>query len=39
MVVQAQAPGATNDDEGVRAATAAIADAGRRAMTEMHRTL
>jgi len=39
MVVQAQALGATNDDEAVRAATAAIADAGRRAMTEMHRTL
>jgi signal transduction histidine kinase len=39
MVVQAQALGATNADEGVRAATAAIADAGRRAMAEMHRTL
>ena len=39
MVVQAQALGATSDDERVRAATDAIADLGRRTMAEMHRTL
>jgi len=39
MVVQAQALGATVDDQRVVGATDAIADLGRRAMTEMHRTL
>ena len=39
MVVQAQAVGATHDDPGVREATDAIADLGRRTMAEMHRTL
>lgn len=39
MVVQAQALGATAGDERVREATDAIADLGRRAMGEMHRTL
>ena len=37
--MQAQALGATADDERVREATDGIADLGRRAMTEMHRTL
>jgi signal transduction histidine kinase len=39
IVVQAQALGATSDDERVRDATDGIADLGRQAMTEMHRTL
>ncbi len=39
MVVQAQAVGATTTDPGVREATDAIADLGRRTMAEMHRTL
>ncbi|HWH12373.1 MAG TPA: histidine kinase [Solirubrobacteraceae bacterium] len=39
MVVGAQALGVTVDDERVRTATDAIADLGRQAMTEMHRTL
>jgi signal transduction histidine kinase len=39
IVVQAQALGATVPDDRVAEATAGIADLGRRAMTEMHRTL
>jgi signal transduction histidine kinase len=39
IVVQAQALGATSGDERVTEATDAIADLGRSAMTEMHRTL
>jgi signal transduction histidine kinase len=39
MVVQAQALGATTDDDRVTHSTDAIADLGRQAMTEMHRTL
>jgi signal transduction histidine kinase len=39
IVVQAQALGATVPDERVTAATDGIADLGRRAMAEMHRTL
>ncbi|MDX6658904.1 MAG: hypothetical protein QOH62_3697 [Solirubrobacteraceae bacterium] len=39
MVVQAQALGATSDDERVAQSTLAIADLGRQAMAEMHRTL
>ncbi len=39
MVVQAQALGVTVDDERVVEATDVIADLGRQAMTEMHRTL
>jgi signal transduction histidine kinase len=39
MVVQAQALGATSDDERVAGSTRAIADLGRQAMAEMHRTL
>jgi signal transduction histidine kinase len=39
MVVQAQALGATAGDAHVSQATDAIADLGRQAMTEMHRTL
>jgi signal transduction histidine kinase len=39
MVVQAQALGATASDEGVTEATDGIADLGRQAMAEMHRTL
>jgi signal transduction histidine kinase len=39
IVVQAQALGATSGDERVREATDGIADLGRQAMTEMHRTL
>jgi signal transduction histidine kinase len=39
MVVQAQALGATVDDARVVETTDAIADLGRQAMTEMHRTL
>jgi signal transduction histidine kinase len=39
IVVQAQALGATVPDDRVAAATEGIADLGRRAMTEMHRTL
>lgn len=39
IVVQAQALGATVPDDRVTAATTGIADLGRRAMTEMHRTL
>ena len=39
IVVQAQALGATAGDERVREATDGIADLGRQAMTEMHRTL
>jgi signal transduction histidine kinase len=39
MVVQAQALGVTVDDERVRTATDAVADLGRQAMAEMHRTL
>ena len=39
MVVQAQALGVTVDDERVATTTDAIADLGRQAMTEMHRTL
>jgi signal transduction histidine kinase len=39
MVVQAQALGATLDDERVTEPTRAIADLGRQTMAEMHRTL
>src|SRR3954452_11617860 len=39
MVVQAQALGATVREPGVMEATTGIADLGRQAMTEMHRTL
>jgi signal transduction histidine kinase len=39
IVVQAQALGATAGDERVREATDGIADLGREAMREMHRTL
>ena len=39
IVVQAQALGATAGDEHVREATDGIADLGREAMKEMHRTL
>jgi signal transduction histidine kinase len=39
IVVQAQALGATVPDERVTAATDGIADLGRQAMAEMHRTL
>jgi signal transduction histidine kinase len=39
MVVAAQALGVTVDDDRVRDQTDAIADLGRQAMTEMHRTL
>ena len=39
IVVQAQALGATVDDDRVREATDGIADLGRQAMKEMHRTL
>jgi signal transduction histidine kinase len=39
IVVQAQALGATAGDERVRDATDGIADLGRQAMREMHRTL
>ena len=39
IVVQAQALGATAGDEQVREATDGIADLGRQAMKEMHRTL
>jgi signal transduction histidine kinase len=39
MLVQAQALGATVDDERVAETTHAIADLGRQAMAEMHRTL
>jgi signal transduction histidine kinase len=39
MVVAAQALGVTVDDDRVRTQTDAIADLGRQAMTEMHRTL
>jgi two-component sensor histidine kinase len=39
IVVQAQALGATVDDERVQEATDGIADLGRQAMKEMHRTL
>jgi signal transduction histidine kinase len=39
MVVQAQALGATDKDERVAETTDAIADLGRDAMAEMHRTL
>jgi signal transduction histidine kinase len=39
IVVQAQALGATAGDEHVREATDGIADLGRQAMKEMHRTL
>jgi signal transduction histidine kinase len=39
MVVQAQALGATDESQPVRATTKAIADLGRDAMAEMHRTL
>jgi signal transduction histidine kinase len=39
MVVEAQALGATADDDMVTARTDAIADLGRQAMTEMHATL
>jgi signal transduction histidine kinase len=39
MLVQAQALGATSDDERVAEITGAIADLGRQAMAEMHRTL
>jgi signal transduction histidine kinase len=39
IVVQAQALGATVRDDRVAGATAAIADLGREAMAEMHRTL
>jgi signal transduction histidine kinase len=39
MVVQAQALGATVQDERVTQGTDAIADLGRQAMTEMHTTL
>jgi signal transduction histidine kinase len=39
MVVQAQALGATVKEPAVKEATTGIADLGRQAMTEMHRTL
>lgn len=39
IVVQAQALGATSGSDDVRHATDGIADLGRQAMTEMHRTL
>ena len=39
IVVQAQALGATVPDERVTSATTGIADLGRQAMSEMHRTL
>ncbi len=39
MVVRAQALGATVDHDPVKSTTDAIADLGREAMTEMHRTL
>jgi signal transduction histidine kinase len=39
MVVRAQALGATVDEEPVKSTTDAIAELGREAMTEMHRTL
>lgn len=39
MVVRAQALGATVEEETVRSTTDAIAELGREAMTEMHRTL
>jgi signal transduction histidine kinase len=39
IVVQAQALGATADDERVKEVTNGIADLGRAAMAEMHRTL
>jgi signal transduction histidine kinase len=39
IVVQAQALGATVPDERVASATTGIADLGRQAMSEMHRTL
>jgi signal transduction histidine kinase len=39
MVVRAQALGATVDEEPVKGTTDAIAELGREAMTEMHRTL
>jgi signal transduction histidine kinase len=39
MVVQAQALGVTSEDERVAQSTRAIADLGRQAMAEMHRTL
>jgi len=39
MVVRAQGLGATLDEEPVKSTTDAIADLGREAMTEMHRTL
>jgi signal transduction histidine kinase len=39
MVVEAQALGATVDDDRVTESTDAIADLGRQAMTEMHTTL
>ncbi|HWF72237.1 MAG TPA: histidine kinase [Solirubrobacteraceae bacterium] len=39
MVVEAQALGATADDDQVTATTDAIADLGRQAMAEMHATL
>jgi signal transduction histidine kinase len=39
MVVRAQGLGATVEDEQVTSTTDAIADLGREAMTEMHRTL
>ena len=39
IVVQAQALGATAGDERVTEATDGIADLGREAMAEMHRTL
>jgi signal transduction histidine kinase len=39
MVVRAQALGATVDEESVKSTTDAIAELGRDAMTEMHRTL
>jgi DNA-binding NarL/FixJ family response regulator len=39
IIVQAQALGATAGDERVREATDGIADLGRQAMREMHRTL
>jgi signal transduction histidine kinase len=39
MLVQAQALGVTTDDERVADTTRAIADLGRQAMAEMHRTL
>jgi signal transduction histidine kinase len=39
MVVEAQALGATSDDDHVTQSTNAIADLGRQAMSEMHTTL